>query len=317
MTTTMDVCFVARRRAHHHRHHSAFVKIQGSYASLDGHYKYNSLYRHPARAMQLLTGAPVALEVHYNAKKVDIDIIYDILAKTTQDNCARVVHCRKRVDGLVSNHGYSLLWVGEGCRFGSVVDSTNNNGADGGGVRLACLRNPHGKGSYTGKYGFGRPVEELRSVMVSGRKGGSSSSKRGGGAASSSSSSSVAKLPKCFAVCQKTGRIIWQQQRQEVGIGGGGGGCHPAFNLRNEEHDNGIFFMEFGKFVECFPKATIVGPIRRSRAANDGTQSGEGASNKSAALLSGPNAHVPDCIHIVKSENLAHVVKIFDTASGL
>ncbi len=42
----------------------AFVKLQGSYASLDGYYKLNSLYRHPGRALQLVTNASLAFEIH-------------------------------------------------------------------------------------------------------------------------------------------------------------------------------------------------------------------------------------------------------------
>jgi len=133
----------------------AFAKVQGSYASLDGYYKLNSLYRHPARAPQLLTGAPVALEVCLGgggdddddgvgdldgAVPVDEDEAYGTLADT-QGVCARVAHCRRTVDGLRSNHGYSLLWIG------SVGPS-----------RLVCLRNPHGRGSYTGRdWGVGSP----------------------------------------------------------------------------------------------------------------------------------------------------------------
>jgi hypothetical protein len=119
----------------------AYVKVQGSYASLDGYYKLNSLYRHPARALQLLTGAPAALEFYLggcddgndrDVVPVGEDDAYGTLLDT-QGVCARVAHCRRTVDGLRSNHGYSLLWIGEA-----------------GAHRLVCLRNPHGHGPYTG-----------------------------------------------------------------------------------------------------------------------------------------------------------------------
>ena len=112
-----------------------FVKLQSSYASLDGYYKFNSLYRHPARAMQLITGSPIALEVHY--KPHQIDEVYDILL-ATEGKCCRVAHGRKATDGLHRGHGYSLLWIGEIS-----------------GIQLVCVRNPHGKNSYTGEFGRG------------------------------------------------------------------------------------------------------------------------------------------------------------------
>ncbi|KAL9184758.1 hypothetical protein ACHAXT_012728 [Thalassiosira profunda] len=241
----------------------AFVKVQGSYASLDGYYKYNSLYRHPARALQLLTGAPLAMEIHYG--RSDAEVVYDILGRATQGKYARVAHCRKRMDGLVPNHGYSLLWVGEGA----------------GGVKLACLRNPHGEGSYTGRYGFGRPAEELQLALFGER------------------AKAIDETLKCFAVCKTTGRIIWQPRE---------GRCHPAFALQNSNHDNGIFFMEFKTFVECFPKATIVGPIqlRTDVDRKDGTK-------KDAPLEEDTN--VPDCVHIVKREKLVRVRELIGKAS--
>lgn len=183
----------------------AFVKVQGSYASLDGYYKYNSLYRHPARAMQLLTGAPLAMEVHYSTN--DVHVMYKILS-SSHGRYAKVVHCRKRFEGLIPNHGYSLLWVGEGC-----------------GEKWVCLRNPHGQGSYKGSGcdGF---------TICNGREG--------------------ETLPKCLKLCDDSGRIIWKQDSSE---------CHSAFALKDCNHDNGIFFMPFETFIECFPITTLVGPI--------------------------------------------------------
>ena len=112
-----------------------FVKLQSSYASLDGYYKFNSLYRHPARAMQLITGSPIALELHY--KPHQVDEVYDALL-ATEGKCCRVAHARKATDGLHRGHGYSLLWIGEIS-----------------GIQLVCVRNPHGKNSYTGEFGKG------------------------------------------------------------------------------------------------------------------------------------------------------------------
>ncbi|KAL3785401.1 hypothetical protein ACHAWO_013588 [Cyclotella atomus] len=183
----------------------AFVKVQGSYASLDGYYKYNSLYRHPARAIQLLTGARLALEVHYSID--DVNIMYKILS-SSQGRYAKVVHCRKRFEGLIPNHGYSLLWVGEG-----------------GGEHWVCLRNPHGKTSYKGHGWDG-------ALICNGKEGGS--------------------LPSCLNVCDNTKRVVWKQSNSE---------CHAAFSLRDCHHDNGIFFMQFKTFIECFPITTLVGPM--------------------------------------------------------
>ena len=221
----------------------AFVKVQGSYASLDGYYKYNSLYRHPARAMQLLTGAALALELHYET--ADEDIMYKLLL-STQGRFAKVVHCRKRLDGLIPNHGYSLLWVGEG-----------------GGEHWVCLRNPHGQGSYKG-HGFDGSLF--------------------------CSSEGEHTLPKCFQVCDKTRRIIWKQESFE---------CHPAFSLQDCNHDNGIFFITFRKFVECFPITTLVGPIESNAINNAGNAS--------------PNAFDEtsdnDCVHEVHRSDLENVYK--------
>lgn len=133
-----------------------FVKLQSSYASLDGYYKFNSLYRHPARALQLLTGSPIALELRFGKHAANLssflatggypqiapetvatdDIYATLLA--TKGKCCRIAHCRKAVHGLFKSHGYSLLWVGAI-----------------GGIQLACVRNPHGSWSYTGEFGRG------------------------------------------------------------------------------------------------------------------------------------------------------------------
>lgn len=140
----------------------AIVKIQGTYASLDGHYKHNSLYRHPARALQLLTGAAIALEVNYNvvSQANSLEEVYEMLM-ASEGRYARVAHCRAAHKGLFSNHGYSLLWIG--------TTSTNQ--------QLVCLRNPHGARSYKGKYGYdwdwkgrdGFVKEELMNLDVFGR----------------------------------------------------------------------------------------------------------------------------------------------------
>jgi Calpain family cysteine protease len=129
---------------------NVFVKLQGSYAPLDGHYKYSSLYRHLGRALQLLTGAPLAAELNYS--KDSIDMVYDVLVQSQELCYARIAHCRQRLHGLHSNHGYSLLWVGQ------VTTTTTTTAASTSGTRLVSLRNPHGRGSYTGNYGLGSSV---------------------------------------------------------------------------------------------------------------------------------------------------------------
>ena len=273
----------------------AFVKLQGSYASLDGHYKYNSLYRHPARAMQLLTGAPVAIEVHYSTAVEDAEMVWDILANVTQDRCARVAHCRKRVHGLISNHGYSLLWAGTGVEKDDDRDKR---------VRLVCLRNPHGKRSYTGKYGFGRPLEELKRALFG----------RG------TTKARVGNL-KCFVLCEKTGRVVWQQHPRQDENGDGSHGCQAALELNDKDHDNGIFFMEFESFIEFFPIVTLVGPIRSSvenRAATVHMATlGANAANESAVVSTGNSNDVPDVVHVVQRENLSHVRTVFEAAAAL
>lgn len=200
----------------------AFVKIQGTYASLDGHYKYNSLYRHPARAMQLLTGASLALEVHY--KRAAIDKVYDLLSRT-QGGYARVAHCRKRINGLHSNHGYSLLWVGEGA----------------GGMRIICLRNPHGCGSHKGDKGMD---ERIKAELLAGQ-------------------TAVTEKHNNFAECQQTQRLIWRKYDSV--------NDHSAFELNAQKSDNGIFFLPFKFFVDCFPIVTLVGPVCHGGVASDTT----------------------------------------------
>ena len=90
---------------------------------------------------------------------------------------------------------------------------------------MACLRNPHGQGSYKGRGCDG-------STICNGREG--------------------ETLPKCLKFCDHSGRIIWKQDSSE---------CHSVFALKDCNHDNGIFFMPFETFIECFPITTLVGPI--------------------------------------------------------
>jgi len=190
-----------------------FLKIQGSLvASLDGHYKYKSLYRHPARALQLLTGARVAAEMHYSGQ--DMETVYNVLV-TTQGRFARVVHCRKTMSGLHSNHGYSLLWIGEAA-----------------GEQLVCLRNPHGRGSYTGKYGRSSKVWQTNHRLVS-----------------------DLLLLDCFVLCKTSGRVTWVSCESR-----------SSRNLSDvpADDDDGVFLMEFSVFVECFPVMTLVGPMNAS-----------------------------------------------------
>lgn len=188
-----------------------FVKLQGSYASLDGYYKYQSLYRHPARALQLLTGARHAIELHATSTGTGPTVplcrrLFAVL-RSTEGKYSRVAHCRKTILGLHSNHGYSLLWVG------SILENESSRRH----LQLACLRNPHGRCSFTGKFGFGSAAwTDLVKQSLLRRHG------------------------DIFTT--KDGRITWTS----------GNASDPV--------DDGIFFMEFSLFVECFPQLTLVGP---------------------------------------------------------
>ena len=185
-----------------------FVKLQSSYASLDGYYKFNSLYRHPARALQLIANGPIALEVHYTVQQVD-EVYKTLLA--TEMKYVRVAHGRKVVDGLFKGHGYSLLWVG------SIA-----------GIRLALLRNPHGKKSYMGEFGRG-----------------------GGDSWSSIDAISVANELKTILDDSTVGSSNDNTMQCLVSAAKGG----------VNKDDDGIFLMRFEMFVECFPITTVVGPI--------------------------------------------------------
>jgi len=195
----------------------AFVKVQGSYASLDGYYKYNSLYRHPARALQLMTGSRLAMELDCSSqgKEDDFERLYAILC-STQGTCVRVAHCRKTWKGLRCNHGYSLFWVGH-ITYESDQHSLPQT------IRLVCLRNPHGKGSFTGKYGRGSPEWTI-----------------------SLKTTFLQTHSEYFQRCPTTGNLTWRHANNEV---------HAT------DDDDGIFFMEFSDFLPSFPCITIVGPI--------------------------------------------------------
>ena len=255
----------------------AFAKIQGSYASLDGYYKYNSLYRHPARAMQLLTGAALALEIWYgqqqqqnqndrvsnsegtnqvfNSNNVTSNIVFNLLVQT-QGNYARVAHCRSTTMGLRSNHGYSLLWIG------SVAQ----------GVKLVCLRNPHGKGSFHGPYGYGLDAWKGRGEILDCLQG-----------------------MDVFEKCHANGKVRWQGDDRDR--------LHKKTEQQHntasglEDHDEGIFFMEFSEFMKCFPAVTIVGPLLGDQSRYD------------APL---PSNHVLRINH----ENMFHVKQILDVVTA-
>ena len=201
----------------------AFVKLQGSYASLDGYYKYKSLYRHPARALQLLTGASCAVEICCDTGEKDEEEKLYATLFASQGKCCRVAHCRKSWNGLRSNHGYSLLWVGQ-------VDNDNTNANTTAKyietekvTKLVCLRNPHGNHSYTGNFGFGSNAwtPKIESNLLSLHE-------------------------HCFQRCTSTGRITWRSQ--ELNYDGA--------------LDDGIFFMEFSAFFGCFPSITVAGGIQ-------------------------------------------------------
>jgi len=214
----------------------AFVKVQSSYASLDGYYKYNSLYRHPGRALQLLTGAPLAFEMHYKsgpgAGPATGALVNDtfVALVASQDVCVRVAHCRVRADGLVSNHGYSLLWVGEAA-----------------GVRLACLRNPWGRGSYTGPYGYGRSAWSEATPEVK---------------------ASLLGMPY-FSPHPATGRPRWRGDAElpnprsatTRGPNPRSSADGSPERLIAADLDDGVFLMAFDVFFRAFPVTTIVGPV--------------------------------------------------------
>ena len=214
----------------------AFVKVQSSYASLDGYYKFNSLYRHPGRALQLLTGAPLAFEMHYKpgpgAGPATGALVNDtfVALVASQDVCVRVAHCRVRADGLISNHGYSLLWVGEAA-----------------GVRLACLRNPHGRGSYTGTYGYGRSAWSEATPEVK---------------------ASLLGMPY-FSPHPATGRPRWRGDAElpnprsatTRGPNPRSSADGSPERLISADLDDGVFLMAFDIFFRAFPVTTIVGPV--------------------------------------------------------
>lgn len=101
-------------------------------------------------------------------------------------------------------------------------------------------------------------------------------------------------VPTCFTVCKATGRVVWKNQQQQ-----GGDAVeetNPAYCLTSENHDDGIFFLPFDTYVECFPITTICGPIRQGSEAE---------------------INVPECVHKVERENLSHVCDIIDSAKSL
>ena len=194
-----------------------FVKIQSSYASLDGFYKYNSLYRHPGRALGLLTGG-FAFEMNHEGGRE----CFAALVATQAFCCARVAHCREASSGLYSNHGYSLLWIGEVCD----------------GLRLCCLRNPHGRRSFTGRFGWGvdswngvddEVIEALLEVGCFFEEVDGAAAPVEGGCLGGKVKSTSGNR-----------RVVWQGGRAGASV------------------DDGVFLIEFDVFARCFPILTIV-----------------------------------------------------------
>jgi hypothetical protein len=292
-----------------------FVKVQGSFASLDGYYKYQSLYRHPGRAVQLLTGSPLAVELHWKQpddspsperRSDHFGLIYTTLA-ATQGRYARIAHCRSNGHGLFSNHGYSLLWISQCSVEGdsSTVDLNNqSNGfsaaiassdSEHHTVRLVCLRNPHGRGSYMG------PAYGAQSRVWRTRQG----------------EQVIAQLLQLddFEItldAASVPNVTWRN-REKTSIPGCNG-ISMATTSQGASIDNGIFFMEFATFVECFPIVTMVGPIPSAS-----SQAGAPDNHTPTASTTGISvAPQPiDCIHQIHRSNLSCTLDIMAMADSL
>lgn len=273
----------------------AFVKLQGSIASLDGYYKLNSLYRHPGRALQLLTNAPMALEIHYgrvefndndktnndgttinNTTEQEEEEVFNTL-QLTQGVCARVAHCRQTIHGLHSNHGYSLLWIGEvNVRRKIKSSSSSSSSMEHNQHRLVCLRNPHGRGSYTGQdWGIDSSLwqeeeETIQQLLIDN---------------------------SCFMKCESTGRITWQR-RMSSGTYIVANMPTTTFDLKRNADDDGIFFMSFSAFYNCFPIVTMVGPLSLSFCSDNSYHASSSIVDDYRFLLQ--QHDVPDCVHCVK-----------------
>ncbi|KAL3816798.1 LOW QUALITY PROTEIN: hypothetical protein ACHAXA_001536 [Cyclostephanos tholiformis] len=249
----------------------AYVKLQGSYASLDGYYKLNSLYRHPARALQLLTGVPVALELHFGeggcyddnnnrdnvSRDDEVDEAYETLLET-QGSYARVAHCRRNIDGLDSNHGYSLLWIEP---FYFRTKKTGKAASS----RLVCLRNPHGRGPYTGRdFGVGSSLWHEAESAVARR---------------------LLIENDCFIRCDSTGRVTWR-------------GSANHSNDASIACEDGIFFMGFASFYRYFPIVTLVGPLTPC---HDGHSCGTDCSS---------SEDLPDCMYSVNLSCMKEILAV-------
>jgi Calpain family cysteine protease len=292
-----------------------FVKVQGSYASLDGYYKYHSLYRHPGRAMQLLTGSPLAVELHWKQpddspssehRSGQADLIYTTLA-ATQGRYARIAHCRSNRHGLFSNHGYSLLWISQCSVEGDTSTVGLDDQSDGFSaalassdsgqhtVRLVCLRNPHGRGSYMG------PAYGAQSRIWHTRQG----------------QQVIAQLLQLDGFeatidAATVPNVTWRN-REKTSIPGRNG-IAMATNSQRALIENGIFFMDFATFVECFPIVTMVGPISIAS-----SQAGAPDTHALTVSTTGMTA-VPqpiDCTFQIHLSNLDHTLEIMATADSL
>jgi len=242
-----------------------FVKIQSSYTSLDGHYKWNSLYRHPAKAMQLLTGAPIALELHYDYQRHNKDEIYNALL-ATEGICARVTHGRLNHKGLRASHGYSLLWIG------AIAN-----------VKLVCVRNPHGHGSYTGEFGRG-----INSWSCTDRAMAVAKELNMGGGGESKYEQSPIDYLRRLLLSSSTSSIEESCCKE----------------------DNGIFLIDFDIFVQCFPITSIVGPITSTK----NVKNGDNAADQHHRQLK--EFPIPNCLHILRGMNISRAPAMLNVASG-
>jgi len=279
----------------------AFVKLQGSIASLDGYYKLNSLYRHPGRALQLLTNASMALEIHYGRPEINDDNtnndgttinntteqeeegeVFNTL-QLTQGVCARVAHCRQTIHGLHSNHGYSLLWIGE-VNVRRKIKSSSSSSSSSSSMehiqhRLVCLRNPHGRGSYTGQdWGIDSSLWQEEEDVIQ----------------------QLLIDNSCFMKCESTGRFTWQRRMSSGSdvVANMPTTTTTTVDLKRNADDDGIFFMSFSTFYNCFPIVTMVGPLSLSLCSDNSYHASSSIDDDDRLLLQ--QHDVPDCVHCVK-----------------
>jgi hypothetical protein len=131
---------------------------------------------------------------------------------------------------------------------------------------LVCLRNPHGRGSYTGQdWGIGSSNWQEEEDVIQ----------------------QLLKDNSCFMKCELTGRITWRRSMSSSGIDVVANNMPTAITnvdpTRNT--DDGIFLMSFSAFYKYFPIVTLVGPLSSSLCSDN---------------LYYEQHDVPDCVHYVK-----------------